>query len=424
VWFRILSPFAGDPRRIERTVSLLSRLVAGSLGLLVAVTWPLWVPTGDFPRVPFLGWVTVPAWVEWTALGAFGAATIASLILGAQRPANRWSVTVGVAALGLLVLADQHRLQPWVYQLVVLSLVLAWLSPNESISLARLLVVSIYFFSALSKLDRSFFNAGGGQIVDGLMRCCGLNEHLGAHGRTALAGLFATAELLLSAGLCWRRSRRFAWPALIAMHVLLLAALGPWGAQSKPGVLLWNVYLIVQNFVLFGLAGEAEFSPAPVASRGPAAQWIIRGLAAFVMLFPLTEPFGVCDVWPAWAVYATGPVRLRLFVEAGQRERLPSEIRAYVQTPRYEDDLCLVRIDRWSLDTCQAPLYPQNRFRLGVALAFADNAGPGDNIVVELDSAAARFTGERTTRQLKGRSAIAAELERYWLNGFPRERGN
>jgi len=427
----MLGAFEADPRRVERAASVLMRLVAGSLCVLIAVTWPLWSPGGDFPCVPLIGFgAEVPAWLEWVALGGAGLASVVGSIGGARLRAGRCSATAYVLAFGLLVLSDQHRLQPWTYQLVVLAVVLCGLSSGEAIALGRMLVASIYFFSALSKLDRSFLDAGGGQIVDGLLRCLGLVQYVGESGRTTLAGCFATGELLVALGLCWRRSRKYAWPASIAMHVLLLAALGPWGAKSQPGVLLWNLYFIGQNVVLFGLAGEQRIPSTDAQSTAthqlmPIARlaWLVRGLAAFVILFPLTEPFGLCDVWPAWAVYATGPERLRVFIEEADRDRLPASLRAYVQPPRFEDGLCLVRIDRWSLDASRAPIYPQNRFRLGVALAITDMGPFGDTMRVELESVADRFTGKRTSRQLKGRAAIVSELNGYWLNGFPRKNG-
>jgi hypothetical protein len=182
--------------------------------------------------------------------------------------------------------------------------------------------------------------------------------------------------------------------------------------------------------MLFGLAGElpaADSAARVFSTDGRRSVWPRRAvycLVAFVILFPLMEPFGLCDVWPAWAVYATGPERLRVFVKAADRDHLPASIRRYLQEPRFKDDLCLMRIERWSLDTCRAPLYPQNRFRLGVALAMTDSGAISDAVLVELDSAANRFTGERTSRQLKGRAAIVAELNGYWLNGFPRKNGN
>jgi hypothetical protein len=427
VWSRILRGFEGDPRRVELAVSLLARIVPVSLLILVGATWPLWTPGGEFPRVPLGGrFARVPAGVEWAALASFGLAAVAATIWGTRLLVSRWSAAVTALALGVLVLADQHRLQPWAYQLLLVQIVLATLPAVEAIALTRILIASIYCFSALSKLDRSFIDSGGGLIVEGLLGCLGLGERIRVDHGTLLAGMVATGELLIAVGLCWRRSRKLAWPTSIAMHVLLLAALGPWGAQSKPAVLLWNAYLIVQNLILFRLAGELSATDSaalcpPTAGYPQWLRWVGRSVAGLAILFPLTQPFGLCDVWPAWGVYATRPERLRIFIREADRVRLSHAVRDNVQSPSFEDERCLVRIDRWSLDACNAPIYPQNRFRLGVALAIADQSGLDDAILVELDSAADRFTGERTSRQLKGRSAIVAELQRYWLNGFPCE---
>jgi hypothetical protein len=432
VWSRFLRSFEGNPHRAERAVWLLTRLAAAGLCTLVAATWPLWMPGGEFPRVPLFGWFArVPNWLDWAALAGLQIAGLAAVIGGTRSPVSRWTVSVLVIAFGALVPADQHRLQPWAYQLVLLEIVLSGSSAREAIALTRMLTVSIYFFSAVSKLDQSFLSSGGGQIVDGLLKCFGLAGRVGDENRMLLAGCLTTAELLVALGLCWRRSRKFAWPASIAIHVLLLAALGPWGAQNKPGVLLWNVYFILQNLVLFGVAGELPTAteatapssgvPRAVAERATYLQGAIRGVTLLAILFPLTEPFGICDVWQAWGVYATRPERLRVFIRAADRDRVPSAIRTYVQAPRFEDGLCLVRIDRWSLDASGAAIYPQNRFRLGIALAIADQAALGEAITVELDGPADRLTGARSSRQFQGRAAIAAELERYWLNGFPCE---
>jgi hypothetical protein len=431
VWTRCLRSFDGDANAAQRAASLLSRFVAAAALLLIAATWPLWTSQAAFPGVPFFGALRgVPAWLEGISLAAACIALVGALVAGSRRRIGRWSLLLYAGVVACLVLADQHRLQPWAYQLSLLALILAVLPPPEAIAWARLLVVSIYFYSAVSKLDWTFFESGGGQIVGGLWTFLHVNHEQVEPSQRLMAGSLALGELLVAAGLCWRSTRRAALLASAAMHLMLLAALGPWGAGHKPGVLLWNLYFIAQNIVLFGVAGEwkqpAEISfPPPVNSPAvstvrPAFRVATRGLIAFAALFPLTEPFGICDVWPAWAVYATGPERLRVYINAADIERLPTAVRPYVDAPRFLDGRCLVRIDRWSLEATQAPLYPQNRFRLGVALALAQVAGLEESIHVEIDRPANRWTGRRSSQTLTGSAAITAELDRDWLNGLPR----
>jgi hypothetical protein len=447
VFVRALRSFEVDPNRAESAATLLSRVLSLAALLLIAATWPMWTPQTVFPRVPFVGiFRGMPGWLEEAALGVSCCGLVLAFVAGSSRRMGRWSLIAFAGALVFLALADQHRLQPWAYQFLLLTLVLAALPATEAMAWARLLTASIYFYSALSKLDGAFLESGGGQIVAGLLTFLHAGDQLSEFSQRVLAGTLAVGELLVAIGLCWRRSRRAAFVASLVMHALLLAALGPWGAQNKPGVLLWNVFFIVQNFVLFGIAGERGASttaqglltsrrvnpgglraaldaPLQTASVKPAARGIsaaVRCLLVFALLFPLTEPFGLCDVWPGWAVYATGPERLRVLIDSTDRQRLPAALQPVIDPPRFVDDRCLVRIDRWSLETTRAPLYPQNRFRLGVALALARAVGLEQTIQVEIESPANRWTGQRSTRTLTGGAAVAAELNGDWLNGFPR----
>jgi hypothetical protein len=426
VRYRWLPGFAGNPDRAEKAASLLSRIVAAGAITLIVATRPLWTPQAVFPRVPFFAWLRgVPAWLEWSVLAIVTAALVGVFLAGSGRKIGRWSLVAFAAGIALLALADQHRLQPWAYQFSLLALVLAALPAGDAIAWSRLLVASIYVYSALSKFDWTFIESGGGQIVQGLLRCLPLDGDLSSTSRRLLAGVLACSELLIGIGLCFRPSRRIAFFASLAMHGLLLAALGPWGTRQKPGVLLWNAYFIAQNIVLFEFAGEQPLSnleKPPARSRSTPVGLAVRGLIAFAVFFPLTEPFGLCDVWPAWAVYATGPERLRVYINLNSADiaRVGKLIGPYVDPPRFLDNRCLLRIDRWSLDATQAPLYPQNRFRLGVALALAKAAGLEQTIYVELETPADRWTGKRSTRALSGSPSIAAALDHDWLNGLPR----
>ncbi len=430
VRIRCLRCLDGDATRAELAASLLSRTLAAGALALIAATWPLWTPQTTFPQIPLFGTFRgVKAWLNWAVLVFAVVSLVTALIAGNRWRIGRGSLLAFAGAVAVLVLADQHRLQPWAYQLALLALVLAVLPASEAIAWSRLLVVSIYFYSALSKLDWTFIESGGGQIVEGLSQCLKLNVGRSALPERILAGALAGGELLVAAGLCWRKTRRVALIASLAMHALLLAALGPWGVRQKPAVLLWNFYFIVQNILLFGMAGDpsqATTSDRPLdsslaSSAGRSGRLVVRGLVVLAAVFPLSEPFGICDVWPAWAVYATGPERLRVYIDPTDIGRVAAAVGPYVDVPRYIDGRCLVRIDRWSLDATQAPLYPQNRFRLGIALAIAQAAGLQKSIHVEIEGPANRWNGKRSSRTLTGSAEVAAELNRDWFNGFPRQ---
>ena len=162
--------FEVDPNRAERTAAFLSRVLSLAALLLIATTWPLWTAQTEFPRIPFVGiFRGVPGWLERAALGVACCALVLALVAGSSRRMGRWSLVAFAGAITFLALADQHRLQPWAYQFLLLALVLAVLPAGEGIAWARLLTASIYFYSALSKLDHTFLESAGGQIVAGLL---------------------------------------------------------------------------------------------------------------------------------------------------------------------------------------------------------------------------------------------------------------
>ena len=148
---------------------------ATALGL-IASTWPLWTGTSSFPQIPFLeSLCEVGVWADGVCLALILAGSVSTLI-GAtvsliDNGRNREQRVLRIAlrletigpcvfamGLGLSVLLNQHRLQPWVWHFMLLVPLLAR-PPRRSDGIKRpiqnvlILTTSIYFFSAVSKLD-------------------------------------------------------------------------------------------------------------------------------------------------------------------------------------------------------------------------------------------------------------------------------
>jgi len=407
----------------------LRRVMALAALSLVGVTWPLWTPQRVFPQVPLIGALrSLPDAVQWLALGMLLLGLAGALVsLGASRLA-RGSLLVFAAATVLLQLADQHRLQPWAYQFVLLAVVLALAAPGAAVGWLRVLLVSFYFHSAVTKLDSSFVHTLGQQFLGVLVEPLGLRPDEWSEGaRVAAALVFPLGELAVAIGLCFRRTRVAALLAAVVLHALLLVILGPWGLGHKPGVLIWNVYFIVQDLILFypahrdNLACESAEAGAlkESATRRTPAAVVALLLAAIVM--PVLEPTGWFDVWPSWGLYATSAERVQLLVHRSERQQLPHGLAPYLEEPAAVDDPWLtLQLGRWSLEALGAPLYPQNRFQLGVAEALVGGCDLGHRARVVRWGRAARFSGERSYDVLNGLPQIVEAGGDYWLDSRPR----
>ncbi|MBC7817548.1 MAG: hypothetical protein IAG10_11705, partial [Planctomycetaceae bacterium] len=85
---------------------------------LFAATWKLWTSQTEFPQVPLFGWAeSLPLLVDWLAFGVL----LGSLVYAAWQPDSRRSWLAFGISLGVLIVLDQHRLQPWAWQLLLMT---------------------------------------------------------------------------------------------------------------------------------------------------------------------------------------------------------------------------------------------------------------------------------------------------------------
>ncbi len=437
---------AVDAQPAKRVAARLQIVIAvGALALLGA-TWRLWTPQTVFPRIPFLrAAAAIPELFEWIGAGLLVSSMVASLLFRPESRLKRGALLTFSAAMVFMVLCDQERLQTWAYQFMILACVLAFVPSQRSVPLIRLFVISIYFHSALSKMSMGFLEPAG----PGQMLVFGLRTALPFEGlrdlsmlEKGLEVLLPLTELIVALLLLFPRSRRAGLWGSLGMHLLLLLTLGPFGLNHKPGVLLWNVYFLAQNVVLFGplsarhSVAEAACQTDPAHSdaldtQTTAAQiapgrtfspagWFAQCLIVAAMLLPFLEPFGLYDVWPSWAVYAGGPEKMVVLLNAETRDKLPEWLLRHTSTQRI-DGWNRLMIDRWALETLDAPIYPQVRSQLGIALWIACLANSDEGVRVSIYGRAHRLTGERSFRMLQSTEEIERELNTYWLNGYPRD---
>lgn len=408
----------------DATGTRLFRLLGLGYLAMIAATWPLWVPQAEFPQVPLVSVLrTLPKVIEWVGLAAVLAA-VAGMQLKKHGIFRRCACLVGASGLSGLVFVDQHRFQPWAWQFIVLSLVLATADTAQARRLWQYFVIGIYAWSAWSKLDHSFFFQHGQYLCEGFFKAVGFPQFLNGFPdrvRLVLAALIPVSELLITAGLCSQRTRPAAVLCAAAMHGSLLLILGPLGHNHQYGVLVWNLFFIVQNAIVF----RPESTECPSTSLNPIeaaprfGNRIANAAVMIALVWPILEPFGYCDHWPAWALYAAKPERVTIFVSEPEVSKLPDNLKQYIGTPEIIDGWLPFRIDRWSLDAVRAPVYPQDRFQVGVALAIVRDYDL-TRLRIVIEGAANRWTGRRIIRTYDGVESVEKLANSFRCGARPR----
>ncbi len=379
---------------------------------MIGLSWPLWVDGDDFPRVPFVpGLPRVAPRVSWILLGSIAA----MLALAASGRAWRATMAAAVALLAVEVAGDQSRLQPWAYQFGVVGLALAATSGPRGLRLARWYAISLYLYSGLSKLDVSFVRELGATFLGAALGPVGVSPWgWPAPARSAAILAMPAWEVGVAIGLMFGPTRRPALGAAIVLHSALLAILGPWNLGHSPIVLVWNGAMIAQALILFGPAPEPVRPGDRDTRLGPAAR-LAMGIA---LVLPIFERAGLCDSWPAHALYASHAERADVFLHEDDLDRYPEPVRRRT-APEGPGPWRRLDLTGWSRDARGVPPYPQGRVGLGMAEFLAARYGGGPPVKVVLRGRADWRDGRRDRVECVGIRAIRREGDRSRINAHP-----
>ncbi|MFO0910271.1 MAG: hypothetical protein U0794_18325 [Isosphaeraceae bacterium] len=407
----------GQPALVQ--VRWLCSALASYTLLMVGISWPLWRSGGSIPRVPFVA--GIPPSPDWLAYGLPLGLTLGLLKLG-RRP--WWSVgyLVSTCVAVWLVLQDQHRFQPWIYQYIVVGLPLAVFRAGSAIWIVRLCYISIYVHSALSKLDVSFCDELGTKFLATGLVPLGLDPMSWPTAGRYLAVLsMPFGELGVGIALLTRRFRRLGLIGATIMHGLLIAILGPFGLGHSAIVQFWNLAILTEVWIAFGSRGESDGSAPVVGPRRMLSRLLelgVVGVLVMGMLLPFLQRSGWFDAWPSHALYASHVEWLTIELPEELIEGPAQELARFAR-PGSTEPWHTLDLTEWSRAERGTPLYPQNRATLGLAESLAARYVERSPVRVILHGQASWWSGRRTRTELQGLEAIRRQAERYRINAHP-----
>lgn len=342
-------------------LAALRYVVGAALLSGVALSWNLWLPLSrSFPRAPLLNALpreAVPP-AEYFLSCTLVAALVASLF--ARRPAKY--LVAAITSLGILVLSDQTRLQPWVYQCLILLIITALharqgadeRSTGIGLCALRLVVASLYVWGGAQKLNYSF----GQEVLPQLLAPAQNYLTLTGAQLSGLGVAVAAAEMFIGGGLLLKKTRKLCVGFALAMHGIILGLLTAQGRNSV--VWAWNVSLALTVVVLFR-RGDAPSGRASAECwrAGNTSARASLVLAVLYAVLPVMSFRGWWDMYLSGALYSGNTAVAVVRVGEREYEKLPAAARRQVfMTAGGERMLPLFE---WSMAELNVPPYPEAR---------------------------------------------------------------
>jgi hypothetical protein len=259
-----------------------------------------------FPSFPHLS-----ALYDQLLFSAYFLSCLAIAITGKRGP-----IICFLTLSAVMVMQDQLRLQPWLFEYSLLLITLILPGPNHQsglhgrlhTSLFKLntmcmILAAIYIWSGIHKLNASFCT-----IIFPFLLPPVLKLYMPPLLIWIAGCLTAALESFMGIALLTKRYRRLGLVGLTAMHAFILFSIGPTGLNHNVVVWPWNIAQPILLWLLFS-AQQTSASDILCQQLGPlskrAVPRYVRGWHSLVFSLCLIMPILHCfQLWPAYLSFA------------------------------------------------------------------------------------------------------------------------
>jgi hypothetical protein len=139
------------------------------------------------------------------------------------------------------------------------------------------------------------------------------------------------------------------------------------------------------------------------------------------LVLPLFEPLGIWDSWLCWGLYSKRAAKIEIFLPQDAVDQLPPPLRVFCERTDPQGIWSRLAMDRWSLQVLHAPLYPHERFELGVGLAVLELLPASQRRMMAIRSAPPeRRSGRQRTTRWDDVDALRRYAASFRWNALPR----
>lgn len=315
----------------------------------LALSIPLWSATREIPLVPLAPGFTLPD--PWSTIVML--VVILSAILCAVSP-RRFYIEAFAISLLLMVLADNMRLQPWVWQegmlLAVLGLGAALHTPDQGTEAAWMILGGTYFWSAILKINAMFI-----PTVLPFFTSAISSAPIDPAALTWIGYAMIAIEMGIGIACLIPAVRKPAAIVAALMHasILIVLFIHDWNLVVWP----WNAGLMI-------LLPLLAFRPSGVPLKH-AHNMLSFAMIVLFWVLPVFHLFGYWDAYLSASLYSGNVDTATISMEGPGGSQF-------------------LDISSWAFETLGVPPYPEERVYRSIAKTFCDRQS-GTGVVLTVN---------------------------------------
>ena len=365
--------FGGDASR------LFWLFLVTNFGLLagILISWPAWQKERTYPLSPIiygLDWLNQFTFIFLSIL-------LLSLCLSFWHKRNFHLFSlISLSSLLPLIFLDITRLQPWIFHYGAILFLLTFTKLTSSLRTAqildagRLVVVSIYFWSGIQKMNTAFITEIFPWVSKPIWSPFG---DIGISITLLVGTLIPFIEAGFALGLLTKRFRKISifGSGLMLIFVFISLILGHhWNIVVWP----WNLVIFSMVFILFYRVNDTLLE---IIHRNKKNLFFIFALI-FFFIMPLGNFFGKIDHYLSWSLYSGHVPTAYITAKHNTiNDLMPQKDQVYDPSNTLEQ----VSFVKWSTKTMNLVPYPEERIFFNIFLDFCQNY-PNDKPILTLDT--------------------------------------
>lgn len=327
------------------------------------ISYKLWTSDRSFPLAPLFGFLDdLPMWYHLF----FFCVSMCCLVVLILRPVISIVLILFLSEF-FSCMADQNRWQPWEYQylFIMLMLLLNRKHLNYFIPAVGVIIISIYFYSGISKLNNGFLQSAWSNLLlqrfFGITNVTSINSPVLYYSGYGIGGM----EIACAAGLIFRRSKKIAAGILIGVHCFNLLLLGPWGVNYNKIVWPWNLAMIGFLYFIFLRFHKSYDLLYPLKNGWNKLVVICWGI------LPMLYYFNCWDTYLSFVLYS-GNVKEMIICIKNSNDASAKKLAPYYANDyrKFCDGNKMIMATKWALGEMNVPMYPEKRIYLQIKKSF------------------------------------------------------